>query len=403
MAIAMGMATGFWWWEQSASALGTDPTGDAYFNATMVALGAMFIPAAFVGGDILLDARSAAVVGRRWGMLGTVGLFTICLALALVGIYRIDEGPQASTIHNIAGFSVPLIVMAMMSSIRWNARALPPRFERTTYLWLAGIVAMFVVAVLALMSYALMEMVAFVICWWWLYGLLRALDDRLGGSVGLRHGDDPRGPPLHVKAASVATGPLGLAILMAAVGTIGLGSVIAQAEGDIWTALTVSQLSADAGAGPWFRATMLACGAIAIALAIRMSALLTILVGGGRMSALGGLFRVAFFAIGLRLPRRRAVSLGVAPLIVWRTARPYAIDRGPHPHALPFAIGLGDRFERLSLAAIAVVLLLYVAAIGGWIAYAPMELAGFGIGGAWLVAFVARLEAIARAPGRPRG
>jgi hypothetical protein len=194
MAIAMGMATGFWWWEQSASALGTDPTGDAYFNATMVLLGVTFVPAAFVGGDILLDARSAELVGRRWGMLAAVGLFTICLALALVGIYRIDEGPQASTIHNVAGFTIPLIVMAMMLTIRWNALALASGFVRTTYLWLVAIVAMFVLSVLALMSYALMEMVSFVTCWWWLYGLLRALDDRLGGFV---------------PAASGAIGPIG--------------------------------------------------------------------------------------------------------------------------------------------------------------------------------------------------
>jgi hypothetical membrane protein len=179
MVIAMTMATSFWWWDQSASALGTDLVGGFYFNVTMVLLGIAFLPAAVVANAVLRDAAHAGLLGPRWAMAARIGIAIIPFALALVGIFRIDEGDRANRIHNLAGFTVPLVVMALMLTVGWGSRGGLPRAQRRSLLILAAIVTMFVLSVLEIMSYALMEMVSFAICWWWLLSLITSLERRL--------------------------------------------------------------------------------------------------------------------------------------------------------------------------------------------------------------------------------
>jgi hypothetical membrane protein len=179
MAIAMAMATSFWWWDQSASALGTDLAGGFYFNVTMVLLGIAFIPAAAVSFGVLRESAAAGLLDPRWAMAARLGVSLIPLALALVGLFRIDEGVRANRIHNVAGFTVPLVVMAMMLTVGWGTRGSLPHARSRSLLILAAIVAMFVLSVLEIISYALMEMISFAICWWWLLVLVSTLDRRL--------------------------------------------------------------------------------------------------------------------------------------------------------------------------------------------------------------------------------
>jgi hypothetical protein len=172
MAVAMAMATSFWWWDVSASALGTDIAGGRAFNVTMVLLGIGFVPIAVVMNGLLRDATAAGLAVRWWSMS----------AFALVGFFSIDEGQLAANIHTVAGFLVPLVVMAMMLTIGPGTVRTYPRFSRRTVVILAAIVGMFVLSVTGIMSYALMEMLAFAICWGWLLALARHLDRSRAGS-----------------------------------------------------------------------------------------------------------------------------------------------------------------------------------------------------------------------------
>ncbi len=181
MVIAMAMATSAWWWAESASALGTDLTGGRYFNLTMVLLGIAFVPLAIVVGLLLKDAAATGLVDPRWAMASRIGLLVIPIAFVFVGWFRIDEGSRASAIHNVAGFTIPLVVMAMMLTAGFGTRGMWPRFSWRSLAILGAIVALFVVSELGLMSYALMEMLSFVICWWWLLGLANRFDRRLPG------------------------------------------------------------------------------------------------------------------------------------------------------------------------------------------------------------------------------
>jgi hypothetical protein len=195
-------------------------------------------------------------------------------------------------------------------------------------------------------------------------------------------------------------GPRILSIALAAVGVIGTSIAITLASGSGWTQLTVSELSADPAAGPVFRLTMVACGVVGLLLAAAMHRALGKVVAAG----LAGprwrwLEEAAFLAIGLGFLGTGLFALGVAPLV--------ELAHGTSAYAIPVAglvlmltarlamPALGDRFGRLSLAAIALILGLYWAAIVRLVSYAPMELAGFAIGGAWLIALAGRVERLA--------
>jgi hypothetical protein len=52
-------------------------------------------------------------------------------------------------------------------------------------------------------------------------------------------------------------------------------------------------------------------------------------------------------------------------------------------------------FGLVAVVGVAAILLLYAAAVLGRVPYAPMELAGFAIGGGWLVWYVIRLDRLA--------
>ncbi len=196
--------------------------------------------------------------------------------------------------------------------------------------------------------------------------------------------------------------PTGVAVALIVVGGAGTLVSMILASDPAWMELTVSELSADPSAGPWFRATMLACGLIGILLAVAMGTVLRALGGGGLMGPRWvRLERIGFWAIGLGFTGVAIFPLGVAPLV--------ELAHGTAAYAIPVSLltmmltarlavpALGDAFGRASLLGIAAILLLYATAVLGLVAYAPMELAGFGIAGAWLLAFVTRLDRLAAA------
>ena len=87
---------------------------------------------------------------------------------------------QSGAILTDSHFLIPLVVMAMMLTLQWAVPALHGRFERRTLLILAAIVGLFALAVLELISYSLMEIVAFVICWAWLLRFALQIEGLLG-------------------------------------------------------------------------------------------------------------------------------------------------------------------------------------------------------------------------------
>ena len=144
----------------------------------MVVTGIVFFGISGVMDDLLRETLARGWSTPRWTQLARIGLWVIPFAFMAVGLWRIDEGSRAVAIHNVAGFSIPLIVMAMMLTIHVGMPGVFHRFERIGYLILAGVIGLFVVAALDIVSYALMEFVGFIVCWAWLLSLARRLDRR---------------------------------------------------------------------------------------------------------------------------------------------------------------------------------------------------------------------------------
>jgi hypothetical protein len=194
-----------------------------------------------------------------------------------------------------------------------------------------------------------------------------------------------------------------LRILLAALlatGLLGLLASAALAADPGWTRWTVSQLTADPGASAVFRATMLGLGTLLVLLAAPVTRLVTRLRATDAASVAAWLLPGALIVAAAGFVGVAVFPLDVAPLVT--------IAHGTAAYVIPMSglalmlgarlvvPGLGDRFGRASLAAIAGILALYVAAIAGAIGYAVMELAAFGLAGAWLAWLVLRLEAVAR-------
>ena len=166
-----------WWW-QSVSALGIDPGADAWFNAAMVVLGVVFLWTSVPLRVLVRRAVRAGVLRPGWGRAYGAGLALIGPALMLVGVFEISS-PGKSLIHDLAGFFVPLAVMGMMLTFRLAAPVAGRGLAGAAFLLLAAIVGLFLLAVSETISYALMEILAFLICGGWLYRVALRLEGTL--------------------------------------------------------------------------------------------------------------------------------------------------------------------------------------------------------------------------------
>ncbi len=177
--LAIMNATSREWWWANVSTLGVDPGSDIYFNLTMVALGFVFPIVAIPMRQQLADARDVGLTSSRWAAAYRAGIGAIPIAFVAIGLFHIGGKPLHHMIHNVAGFSIPLIVMVMMLTVHWAVPVLGSRFSIRALLVDVAIVALFVLAAVQVISYSLMEILGFIICWGWLLPFSLRLEDQL--------------------------------------------------------------------------------------------------------------------------------------------------------------------------------------------------------------------------------
>jgi len=165
-----------WYTDFSVSHLGVDPGSDAFFNGTMVTLGVIFLGFARHAVAVVRAGAAAGVIVRGSRAIETA-LWVIGPALMATGLFQIDEGRRAHAIHNLAGFSVPILVMLLMLTEPWTTPAVRGRFRSLTAITLGLIVALFVLAVLEAVHYSLMEILGFILCGVWLRAWLLRIAD----------------------------------------------------------------------------------------------------------------------------------------------------------------------------------------------------------------------------------
>jgi hypothetical protein len=93
------------------------------------------------------------------------------IAAGLTGLFRIGHG-LTTVIHNLAGFTTPIVLMATMVGARLALGSLGRPFDRMSAVILLSVIGLFAgTARVHLLPYGLMELVCFSLigAWLWLF------------------------------------------------------------------------------------------------------------------------------------------------------------------------------------------------------------------------------------------
>lgn len=115
--------------------------------------------------------HSAGRMGPRAGWLLAIGFLVAGIALAIIGLFPIDSR-SSTAIHNVAGFAMPVVLMATMVGARLALGSLGRRFDQASAAIMLSVIGLFVVtARLQLLPYGLMELICLGLigAWLWLF------------------------------------------------------------------------------------------------------------------------------------------------------------------------------------------------------------------------------------------
>lgn len=171
-ALAVSRATETRWQAGTpVSRLGVDDGAAGTVTFTLLCLGIILLALGVSLHRTLARLRSAGRLGQRAETLLPLGFLVAGIALAVAGLFPIDTRPSTA-IHNVAGFAIPVALMATMVGARVAMGSLGRGFDRASVLILVGVIGLFVVSTrLQLLPYGLMELVCLGLigAWLWLF------------------------------------------------------------------------------------------------------------------------------------------------------------------------------------------------------------------------------------------
>jgi hypothetical membrane protein len=153
------------------SHLGVDSGSGGILNATLFGLGIVVLAFGISLERTLAGLRSAAVLGRWAERLVTIGFVTAGVAVSLTGLFRVDT-QTSTTVHNLAGFASPIVLIATLVGGRLALGNMGRRFDGMSAAILASIVALFTLASQGhALHYPLMELICFGLigAWLWIF------------------------------------------------------------------------------------------------------------------------------------------------------------------------------------------------------------------------------------------
>lgn len=170
--LAMSRATETRWQVGTPlSRLGVDDGAAGTVTFTLLGLGIILLALGVSLDRRFASLRSIGRLGRRAEWLLTIGFLVAGIAVAMTGLFPIDSRFSTS-IHNLAGFTLPIVLMATMVGARLALGNLGRPFDRASALILLGVIGLFVATVrLRLMPYGLMELICLGLigAWLWLF------------------------------------------------------------------------------------------------------------------------------------------------------------------------------------------------------------------------------------------
>jgi hypothetical protein len=165
------------WTRLTLSQLSADPVAGPLFRSTIVAVGLCFLPLAWRLDHVVSALRDTGSLGRAWAREYRVGLWLMGPAFIATGVFALGVSPIIELIHGVAAYTAPIVVLVLMFSAPIAVPALRPRAGRATLGILAAILLAYGAAVIDLISYAAMELVAFALAGGWFAWFV----DRLAG------------------------------------------------------------------------------------------------------------------------------------------------------------------------------------------------------------------------------
>jgi hypothetical protein len=153
------------------SRLGVDAGAASTVTFTMLGLGIILLALGMSLDRTFIRLHSAGRLGPRAGWLLAIGFVVAGIALAIIGLFPIDSG-SSTAIHNLAGFAMPVVLMATMVGARLALGSLGRRFDGASAAIMVCVVGLFVATVeLGLLPYGLMELICLGLigAWLWLF------------------------------------------------------------------------------------------------------------------------------------------------------------------------------------------------------------------------------------------
>lgn len=153
------------------SRLGVDDGAAGTVTFTMIGLGIILLALGVSLDRTFAGLRSAGRLDPRVAWLLKAGFLVAGIAVAIVGLFPI-ESRASTTIHNVAGFTMPIALMATIVGARLAVGSLGRRFDRASAAITACVIGLFVATVqLGLLPYRLMELVCLGLigAWLWLF------------------------------------------------------------------------------------------------------------------------------------------------------------------------------------------------------------------------------------------
>jgi uncharacterized membrane protein len=153
------------------SRLGVDAGAAGTVTITLLGLGIILLALGMSLDRTFARLHSAGRLGPRAGWLLALGFLVAGIALAIIGLFPIDSG-SSTAIHNLAGFAMPVVLMATMVGARFAMGSLGRRFDGASAAITLCVIGLFVATVqLGLLPYGLMELICLGLIgvWLWLF------------------------------------------------------------------------------------------------------------------------------------------------------------------------------------------------------------------------------------------
>jgi uncharacterized membrane protein len=153
------------------SRLGVDAGAAGTVTITLLGLGIILLALGMSLDRTFARLRLAGRLGPRAGWLLAIGFLMAGVALAIIGLFPIDSG-SSTAIHNLAGFAMPIVLMATMIGARVALGSLGRLFDGASVVITLCVIGLFVATGwLRLLPYVLMELICLGLIgtWLWLF------------------------------------------------------------------------------------------------------------------------------------------------------------------------------------------------------------------------------------------